>query len=425
MKTLTVEQLNWTELVRPGDTVMWGQVCGEAQTLTESLVAQRASIGHFRVFVGARFSRTLRPEHVDHIEMTGLGAGGTNRELARAGVLEVIPMHVSQVGPFVESGLLPCDVILLQLSPPNERGEYSLGLISDYQHAAIRRARLVIAEINDQVPWVPCDNPIRAEQIHIAVHTSRPLLEMPMSPVSEIDRRIAELAMPLIPDRSTLQIGVGAVPEAIVSMLKDRRDLGIHSGMLIDRVIDLIESGAVTNEYKGIDEGVSVSGALSGTRRLYDFCHQNPGIRMTPTSHTHDPKVLMQLRNFVSMNSALEIDITGQVNSEAIGSEYVGSIGGQVDFIRASYLSPGGRSLMMLPASGAKGSRIVPRLSGPVTTARADLDVVITEHGVAHLRGRTLRQRIRSMIDIAAPQMREELERAAFDFIKASHGATQ
>lgn len=422
MKEMNIDQLRWSDLVRPGDTVMWGQVCGEPQTLTESLIAQRASIGHFRVFLGARFSRTLRPEHADHIEMTGLGAGGTNRELARAGVLEVIPMHVSQVGPFIESGLLPCDVILLQLSPPNERGEYSLGLISDYQHAAIRKARLVIAEINEQVPWVPCDSPLTADLIHIAVRSNRPLIEVPAAPVTEIDRHIAELALPFIPDRATLQLGVGSVPEAIVTLLKDRRGLGIHSGMLTDGVVNLIESGAVTNEHKGIDAGVSVSGALFGTRRLYDFCHRNPKVRLTATSHTHDPKVLMQLNNFVSMNSALEIDITGQVNSEAVGNEYVGSIGGQVDFIRASYLSRGGRSLMMLPASGAKGSRIVPKLSGPVTTARADLDAVITEHGVAQLRGRTLRQRIQAMIDIAPPKVREDLDRAAHDVLKGRQG---
>jgi acyl-CoA hydrolase len=423
MKLLDIDELRWQDWVRPNDTVLWGQVCGEPQTLTESLIAQRAGIGRFSVFLGARFSRTVRPEHADHIEMTGLGAGGTNRELARAGVLEVIPMHVSQVGRFIEAGLLPCDVLLVQVSPPNQLGQYSLGLIGDYQHAAIRKARVVIAEINAQVPWVPCDNPLTDEQIDIAVRSNRPLIEVPPAPVTELDRRIAELALPYIADCSTLQLGVGSVPEAIVTMLKGRRGLGIHSGMLTDGVVDLIESGAVTNEHKGIDPGVSVSGALFGTRRLYDFCRNNARVRLTPTSHTHDPAVLMRLRNFVSMNSALEIDITGQVNAEAIGSEYVGSIGGQVDFIRAASLSPGGRSLMMLPSEGAKGSRIVPSLSGPVTTARADLDVVITEHGVAELRGRTLRQRIRAMIDVAAPAVRERLEQSSHAIVKPRKGA--
>lgn len=420
MKFLDAASIRLADHIRPGDTIMWGQVCGEPQTLTEALVAQRAEIGKVSVFLGAGFSRTLLPEHTDFISLRGIGAVGTHRRLTKAGVLDVVPIHISQMDRAIRSGVLKCDVALIQVSPPNERGEYSPGLIGDYVHAMVESARVVIAEINAQVPWVNCDTPLTSEAIDFAIRTDRPLIEVPSAEITELDEAIAGFVEPVIPDRATLQVGIGGVPEAIMKLLTGRKGLGIHSGMIGESVVDLIESGAVTNEYKEIDRGVTITGALLGTGRLYRYCERNPAIRLAPTSYTHDVSVLSQLSRFISMNSALEVDITGQVNAEAIGANYLGAVGGQVDYVRAANLSTGGRSIIALRATAQGGeiSRIVSSLSGPVTTARADVDIVVTEFGAAELRGLSLRERVGAMVNIAAPQFREELEREAHRFIK-------
>ncbi len=231
--------------------------------------------------------------------------------------------------------------------------------------------------------------------------------------------RIASWASPYIGDGATIQFGIGAVPDALMLQLRDRRRLGVHSGMLSDGFVDLVECGAITNEHKPFDRGVSVTGALMGTNRLYQLCERNPAVRLAPLSYTHDPARLALLPNLVSINSALEIDLTGQVNAEALGTNTLGGVGGQVDFVRGAALSSGGRSIMALGSITPKGaSRIVAQLSGPVTTARSDVDLVVTEHGVAELRGRSLRQRVRAMIAIADPSQRESLERTAHPMLK-------
>jgi acyl-CoA hydrolase len=370
--------------------------------------------------LGFRTAATLRPEHADVVSLIALNAGGANRVLAKAQALDMLPIHVSQVEAYIRTGVLPCDVALVQVSPPDAQGRYSLGLVGDYIRAAVDKARIVIAEINEQVPWVHCDAPLTDDDIDFAVRVSRPLPQVPSARVTEVDRRIALCAAPYIEDGSTIQFGVGAVPDALMAQLRDRRHLGVHSGMLTDGFVDLIECGAVTNEHKPFDRGVSVTGALMGTDRLYRFCDQNPEVRLAPLSHTHDMENLARLPGLVSINSALEVDITGQVNAEALGNQALGGVGGQVDFIRGAALSSGGRSIMALPSltHDAKASRIVARLSGPVTTARSDMDLVVTEHGVAELRGRTVRERVRAMIAVADPSQREDLERAAHPLIK-------
>jgi acyl-CoA hydrolase len=210
---------------------------------------------------------------------------------------------------------------------------------------------------------------------------------------------------------------VGAVPDAILRQLHDRKDPGVHSGMLGDGLVDLIEAGVITNARKEIDRGVTINGALIGTRRLYDFADRNPAIRMTPTGYTHDAAVLGQLSRLVTINSALEVDLTGQVNAEQSGAAYLGGTGGQVDFVRAGARSPGGAALMVLPSTAKGGtiSKIVATLSGPVTTARTEVDVIVTEFGAAELKGQTLAERTRRLIAIAHPDFREELERAAHE----------
>lgn len=349
-----------------------------------------------------------------------MGGVGTNRRLIQAGVMDVLPCHVSQVADFITGGEIACDVALVQLSPPDAQGRYSLGLGADHTRAAVDKARVVIAEVNSRVPQTPCARALTAQDIDVAVHTTRQPIQLPTATTGELERRIAAHVDRYIPDRATLQVGYGGIPEAIIAMLSNRRGLGVHSGMVGDSLVDLVACGAVTNEHKEIDRGISVTGVLFGTDdKLYRWAHANPQLRLCEIAHTHAPAVLQQLRRFVSVNSALEVDLSGQVNAESVGGEYIGAVGGQLDYVRAGGRSPGGASIIALPsaARGGSVSRVVARLNGPVTTPRSDVDVVATEHGAVRLRGLSFRQRARAMIEIAAPQHREALARQAHGMV--------
>ncbi|MEO8279337.1 MAG: acetyl-CoA hydrolase/transferase C-terminal domain-containing protein [Ideonella sp.] len=416
MHTVDLQQLDLAAHVRPGDGIVFGQGCGEPLSLTERLVQQRARYSGAGIFFGSGFSKTFQPEHADHLRFKGIGGIGSLRKLASLGKLDPVPCHISAVEGLIRGGQIRCDVVLLQVSPANQKGEHSFGLVNDYVRAAVSKARVVIAEVNAQIPWTPCDQPLREDEISVAVATDRAPLELPTAPFGELERRLASHLADFIPDRATLQVGIGAVPEAIVAMLSDRRGLGVHSGLIGDSVCELMERGVITNEHKSLDAGVTISGVLFGTQRLYRFAHHNPQLRLCPTSYTHATATVSRLQRLVSINSALEVDLTGQINAEAIGSEYIGGVGGQVDFVRAATQSEHGVSIIALPASGKRGdSKIVARLSGPVTTPRSDVDVIATEHGAVRLRGLGIRERIRAMVSIAAPEHRENLLREAHE----------
>lgn len=406
--------LDLAQFIRSGDGIVVGQGTAEPLSLTEQLVAQRNAFDGAGVFLATTFSQTFKPEHADHLRFAGIGGIGTMRKLCSAGVLDPIPCHFSEIEPLLRRGLIRSDVVMLQVSTPNEHGEHSFGLANDYLRTAIASARVVIAEVSDKVPWTPCVQPLRSEEITVAVHTGRAPIELPRGRIGDVERRIAAALADVIPERATLQVGIGAIPDAIVAMLADRRDLGIHSGMIGDSAVDLMESGAVSNAWKGIDPGVTVAGVLFGSKRLYEFAHRNPQLRLCHSSHTHAMTSLARVQRLVSINSALEVDLTGQVNAEAIGHDYIGAVGGHSDFVRGAIQSPGGVSVIALPATGKDGcSRIVHRLSGPVTTSRSDVDVVATEYGIARLRGLSLEQRRRELIRIAAPEHQDSLLREA------------
>ena len=409
----TAQELDLARYIRPGDGIVCSQGTAEPLSLTEALVAQRAEFTGARVFCGpASFSRTFQPEHADHLRFSALGGIGTLRRLAAAGALQILPCHSSAVEILIDDGTIPSDVVLVQVSPPNERGEHSFGLVNDCLRSAIRKARVVIAEINDRVPWTFCDEPLRMEEITVAVRADRAPLEVPAAGFGDVERRIAAHLADLIPDRATLQVGIGAIPEAIASMLAHRRDLGVHSGVITDVVADLIEAGVVTNAYKGMDEGITVTGALYGTQRLYRFAHRNAALRLCPLRHTHGSAVLARLRRLVSINSALEVDLSGQVNAEAVGADHMGAVGGQVDYVRAAAQAEDGLSIIAMSSVDKHGrSKIVANLSGPVTTARSDLEIVATEYGIARLRGLSLDERAKALIAIASPEYRETLRR--------------
>ncbi|MEU6558135.1 acetyl-CoA hydrolase/transferase family protein [Nocardia nova] len=411
--------LDWSEFLCPGDHLVIGQACGEPTTLLETLLPQAARIGELSAFVATSFSGTFTPESVAGLRIRSMGAIGTLRSLTAAHALDVIACHVGQIGPMIESGAMPCDCAVIQVAPADRDGNHSLGLIADHVGAAVRAARVVVAEINDQVPLVPGET-VAGSEIDYAIEVSRPPVTVAPARIGPIDEAIAAHAAAYIGDGAVLQTGVGAVPDALLRALTDRRDLGVHSGMVGDGLVDLVEAGALTNARKRIDTGVSVTGALIGSRRLYDFADRNPAIRLSPATYTHDPAVLAGIDDLISINSAMQIDLTGQVNAEQHGSAYLGGTGGQVDFVRGGARSRGGHAIIALPATAKGGtvSRISAALAGPVTTARSEVDIVVTEFGAAELAGRTLAERARRLVEIAHPDFRAELEQAAAEIEK-------
>lgn len=401
--------LDFRTVVRPGDFVVWGQACAEPVTLTEGLLAQRRDLGGITCFLGIPAADTVKPGHADHIRFISYCGTGSNRLLAAAGALEIYPGHYSTLPDFVSRA----DVVLLQCAPPDVEGRYSLGLVDDYLTAAIDHARVVVAEVNDQLPATPGARHLTARDIDIAIHTSRPVAEIPAGPPTPEMMAIGAHVAALVPDGATLQFGIGSVPEAVLGALGAHNDLGIHSGILSDAAVELIDKGVVTNAHKSTDRGVSVAAVLSGTRRLFDHVHRNPAVSLRPIGYTHDPERLAAQHRFVAINSAIEVDLTGQVNAEVAGGRYVGAVGGGGEFLRGAARSEGGVPIVALPATVGTRTRIVDRLSGPVSIARSDAGVVVTEFGVADLRGLPLSERRERMLAIAHPDQRKFLRAAA------------
>ena len=409
--------------IRPGDRIVWSQAAGEPLTLIEALVAQRAELGPLSVFMGASFAEVVQPEHADHIRFSSFGAIGNLKRLTRAGALDVIPCHVSRIAHYIAADEIGCDVALVQVSPIGPNGLHSYGVTNDYMQAAVAKARVVIAEVNAQVPFTYADAYLAPAQIHLRIDSDRPLGQTPKAPISPTDIAIANAAAAFIGDGATLQMGVGAAPDALLRQVADRRDLSIHSGIIGDAVVDLIEQGAVTNALKPFDQGLTVTGALIGTDRLYRFAHMNAEMAVRSAVYVQDEALLSRLPNFITVNTAVEVDLTGQVNAEQVGGDYIGGTGGQADYVRAGHRSSGGFAIIALPATakGGSQSRIVLRLASGVTTARTDVDVVVTEFGAAELRAQSFRERACRLIAIAHPDFREGLERDAHELMRRGY----
>ncbi|MGK8204860.1 acetyl-CoA hydrolase/transferase family protein [Burkholderia cenocepacia] len=397
--------------IRSGDTVLWGQANAEPLPLTQALMAQRARIGRLRVLLGIASSDSCRVEHADHVEFLGYGGSGANRRLADAGVLDVFPCHYSQLPALIREGALKVDVLLLQVAGPDQSGRYSLSLAHEYLLAALDSARVVIAEVNRQAPWVYGEQSLTLDRFDAVLLSDRPVLEQRRTEPSAVEASIGRNIADYIDDGATLQMGIGAIPDAVIGCLTSRRDLGVHSGSIGDGVAQLMESGVITNARKTIDAGKTVAGVLIGSARLHDFVHQNPNVLLRSTDYVHNAEVLASIDRLVAINSAIEVDLTGQVNAEVANGSYLGAVGGAGDFLRGAARSRGGVPIIALPSTSKGQSRIVARLSGPVSTPRCDAGLIVTEYGVADLRGLSLKQRVRRMIDIAHPDVRPELDR--------------
>jgi acyl-CoA hydrolase len=370
-------------VIRPGDSIIWGQACAEPQTLVEALVAQRADVGAVGCFLGSSYSGIVKPEHADKLRLWSYCGIGTNRALAAAGALEIVPAPYSQLGSLIRAGKIGCDVLFVQVSPPNARGEYSLGLAADYLVPAIDVCRAIVAEVNAQVPWTHTERLLKGEDFDLRVESSRPPARPPARPFGELELAIARTAASFVPDGAVLEFGIGALPDAVCGALMRHEGLRVHSGSVGDGVVELLERRIVSR----IDCAM-----LIGSRKLFEFARYNERVRLHSSEYTHGPEVLAQQPRFVAINSAVEVDLTGQVNGERAGRSYVGAVGGALDFVRAANQSAGGVATTVLP-----GSRIVESLSGPVSVPRSEAGVVVTENGAADLRGCSLRERERRL----------------------------
>jgi acetyl-CoA hydrolase len=379
--------LDLASVIRRGDSIIWGQACAEPQTLVEALVSQRANFGAVGCFLGSSYSGIVKPEHADQLTLSSYCGIGTNRALAQAGVLEILPVPYSQLASLIRRGAIGADVVMVQVSPPNARGEYSLGLAADYLVPALDVCRAVVAEVNDQVPWTHSSRLLTKDDCDLLVESSRPPAMPAARQASDLDLAIARNAIQFVPDGAVLEFGIGALPEAVCAQLGRHEGLRVHSGSVGDGVIELVRRNVASR----------IDGALLiGSRALFDFARDNHRLRLHSSEYTHGAEVLAKQPRFIAINSAVEVDLAGQVNGELADGSYVGAVGGALDFVRAANASPGGASIVVLPSA-----RIVERITGPVSVPRGEAGIVVTERGAADLRGCGLRERERRLRSIS------------------------
>lgn len=403
------------DLVEPGDTLMWGAAQVEPLTLIERLNVEAEQLPRdVGAVVGHSFSKALDPSRLTKtVRVRAFGGAGTTRRLQEAGNFDALPMNYSTIPRAIREGRLHIDVALATLAA--DGSSYNLGLLADHIAEAIATARVVIAEINDKMPVTYGDTAVEPSRITRKIEVSYPPVEIAPAKLGDVEREIGRLIARLIPDGATLEIGIGAIPDAALAALVDKRHLGVHTGTMGDSMVALIEAGVVTNARKPIDTGLTVTAGLLGTSAAYRWAHRNAKLSVRSPRYTHNVGMLSTLPNFVGINTALEVDLTGQINAETAGGQSIGMIGGHADFMRGAAVAEGGIGIIALPATakGGKVSRIVPRLGdGVVTTARGDADIVVTEYGIAELKARSVKERAKALIAIAHPDFRRELEAA-------------
>lgn len=413
--------------VRSGDRVYlhWGCAC--PNTLVEALLGRAAELHDVEIchLIHLGNADYTKPEYEGIFRHNALFLGPNVREAVGAGRADFTPCCLSDVERLFTSGDLPLDVAFVQTSPPDEHGFLSFGVGVDTTMTAVSVAKHVVAEVNDRMPRTLGDCFLHVSQVEAVVETSRPLSELKPAASNAVQRRIAAQVAALIPDGATLQLGIGGIPDSVLACLADRRDLGIHSEMCSDGVIPLIEAGVINGARKTLHPGKVVVGFVLGTQRLFEFIHENPMFEFHQTNYVNDPFVIAQNDNMMAVNSAVQLDLTGQVCSDSMGTRPISGFGGQLDFVRGAGRSRGGKAIVALPATAKNGtvSRIVPVLDpgAGVVTSRADVQYVVTEFGTAYLRGKTVRQRAEALTAIADPRFQDEL----YDFAARAHHLTR
>jgi len=418
-KVTTAEEA--MQAVKSGDRVFLTGNCSIPQLLLSALVdraheLENVEITHALTMGSADY---VSEEMEGHLRVNALFIGANVRKAVQEGRADFTPVLLSEFTLLFKEGFLPLDVALVHLSPPDEHGFCSFGVESGLTKTPAESSRIIIAEVNQQMPRTLGDTFIHVSKIDYIVPVDYPLMEMPMSEggPSETAKKIASLIAELIPDGATMQMGIGAIPDAVLSFLYHRKDLGVHTELFSDGVIDLVNAGVITNARKTLHPGKITAGFVIGTRRLYEFIHDNPIVELHRTEYVNDPFVIAQNDRQVAINSAIEVDLTGQVCADSIGPKLYSGVGGQLDFIYGASRSKDGVPVIALPATAKGGelSRIVPLLKhgAGVVTTRNHVRYVVTEYGVADLYGKTIRQRAQALINVAAPQFRDELKHAA------------
>jgi acetyl-CoA hydrolase len=407
--------------IKSGDRIFLTGNCSVPQTLLKALVDHAPNLENVEICHALTIGSGdyVAPDMEGHLRANSLFIGPNVRKAVQEGRADFTPVLLSEFTLLFKRGILPLDVAFVHLSPPDEHGFCSYGVETGPTKTPTESARIIIAEVNENMPRCLGDSFIHVSRLDYIVPVDYPLLELPMSEgkLSDVHARIGEYIAELIPDGATMQMGIGAIPDAVLNFLRDKRDLGIHTELFSDSVIDMVEAGVITNARKTLHPGKILAGFMIGTKRIYDWAHDNPLIELHRSEYVNDPFVIAQNARQVAINSAIEVDLTGQVCADSIGPKLYSGVGGQLDFIYGASRSEGGVPIIALPSDARGGtiSRIAPMLKqgAGVVTSRYHVHYVVTEHGVADLYGKTIRQRARALIDVAAPQFRDELTRAA------------
>ena len=397
--------------------VVIGHACGEPTRLIEALIQRAPELKNVEIIhmVAMGECAYCQPQYIESFRHNALFVGGNSRAAVEEGRGDYTPSFFYEI-PRLFGAELPVDVAMITVTPPDENGMCSLGISVDYTYEAIKRAKYVIAQVNQNMPRTFGRSSVMVQEIDCFVPWDQPLLTLKPPEIGPVEEAIGRNCASLVQDGDTLQLGIGAIPDAVLRFLTGKRDLGIHSEMFSDGVMELMKMGVITNRRKTLHPGKSVANFLMGTDRLYRFVDRNPDIEIYPADYVNHPMVIARNDNMVSINYCVQVDLMGQIVSECVGYRQISGVGGQVDFIRGAAMSKNGRAIIAMSstAKGGKASKIVSLLDegAAVTTSRNDVDYVVTEYGVAKLKGRTLRQRARALIDIAHPDFREELETA-------------
>ncbi len=389
--------------------------CAEPEALAEELFHRAPFVRNVEIVHLLTMGRAdyVAPEMAGHFRHNAMFIGGNVRQAVNEGRADYTPIYLSEIEGLFESGAMPLDVALIQVSPPDMHGFCSFGVGIDTTLTAAKAAKYVVAQVNDQMPRTYGDSFIHVSDLDAVVDVSRPLCELPWEPITDLQRQIAANVARLIVDGDTLQLGIGGIPDAVLLELADRKDLGIHTEMLSDSAIPLIESGVINGSRKTIHPRKIILGFVLGTRKLFDFVNENPIFEFHPVSYTNNPFIIAQNDRMVAVNSTLQMDITGQTCSDSIGQYLYSGFGGQVDFIRGARHSKGGKPIIAMPSTAKNDavSRIVPTLTpgSGVVASRGSIHYVVTEFGIAYLHGKSIRERAEALIQIAHPKFRNEL----------------
>lgn len=401
--------------IKSGNRVVVAHACGEPTYLIDKMIENASVYKDVEIvhMVAMGKAEYCKPEYAENFRHNAFFVGGTTRKAIEEGRGDFTPCFFFEIPERFRTDM-PVDVAMITCTPPDENGRCSLGVSVDYTQEAVKDAKIVIAQVNEEMPWTGEHSLIDVTDLDFIVEHDEPLIELQPSKIGDIERAIGENCAKLIKDGDTLQLGIGAIPDAVLMFLGDKKDLGIHSEMFSDGVVNLVEKGVINNSKKTLHPGQFIVTFLMGTKKLYDFVDHNPAVDMYPVDYVNNPFIVAQNENLVSINSAVQVDLYGQTASETIGKLQISGVGGQVDFVRGAAASKGGRSIIAIPSTvKGKISKIVPLLDegAPVTTSRNDIDYVVTEYGIAKLKGRTNRQRAKNLINIAHPDFRADLKK--------------